>query len=273
MQTVDALGVEQAGEPFTAGEAVEVGSFRRVFELAACTVAAIVAMAAGAVFGEEFGALRPGVVAQERNRAFARDASGRFSEHLDAVRVAPGLFDRCFERRLAFVFRHRQVGQQDHPAEQRKGKTDVESVPQFPSPDDRHEENNSHDHTRNDDGAPDLVAQTQQAVAGAEILQKLIQEQEIPFRPRRGVSFGRISGSRQFSAEVFASVEEPRAQDQEQNGHQHRETGDGIVEHLVGPEIFVRLAFRVFGGDAVAAKEEDVPHEERDDTRGQHAGV
>src|SRR5439155_17594417 len=116
------------------------------------------AMATGAVFGEQFRALGERIVAQEGDRAFARDAAGGLGEDLDAFGVAPGFFNGGLVSGVALVLGHGEESQEDDSGQKRAGQTDVEMMAQPPPADDGHEEDDQHDETGDDDGAPDLRA-------------------------------------------------------------------------------------------------------------------
>src|SRR5436190_9114284 len=118
---------------------------------------AVVAMATGAILGEEFGALGQRIVAEKRDGTFAWDAVGT-RQCLDAIGVAPGFLDGGLVSGVTPVLGQGEQGEEDDSGEQRTGEADVEAMAKFPSADDWHEENDQEDESGNNDRSPDFRA-------------------------------------------------------------------------------------------------------------------
>src|SRR2546427_9195525 len=114
-------------------------------------------MATGAVLGEEFWALGQRVVAEQRDGAFAGDAVGQ-DQRLDAFGIAPGFFDGGLVGGVAPVLGQCKEREEDDSGEQRTREADVEAMAEFPPADDRHQENDQQNESRDDDRAPDFRA-------------------------------------------------------------------------------------------------------------------
>src|SRR5205823_3595514 len=198
--TVNALRVEQSGEPFAAGKAFEIGSRSLVLRLVASAVVALVSVTTGAIFGEEFRALGERVVTEQCHGAFTRNSRGRSRENFDTFGVAPRFLDSSPKRRVPPVLGYGQERQEDHPTQQREREPYIESMPQIPPADDRHEKDDQHDQAGDDDGAPDFRPTREK-------FEELKKEQEIPFRTGGRIGLGGIGRGGQFRAQVFARVE------------------------------------------------------------------
>src|SRR5881394_1044499 len=133
-------------------------------------------MATGAVLGEKLGALGQRVVSEKRDGAFPGDAF-RAGQRLDAFGASPCFFDGGFVGGVATVLGQGQESEEEDAAEQRTGEADVEAMAELPPADDRHEENDEHGESGNNDRAPDFRA-------AREKFQELEEKEKIPFRPR-----------------------------------------------------------------------------------------
>src|SRR6266702_1923726 len=90
---IDLFRVEQTGDPFAGGEALEISRGGRVVGNFAGGIVAAETMATRAMFAEEFRALDVRIVAQERGRAAAGNARGRFRQNFNTLRAALGFSD------------------------------------------------------------------------------------------------------------------------------------------------------------------------------------
>ena len=258
MRAVDAGRIEQAGDPFAARKTLQVGSGDLVLGLAAESVVAVVAVTACAVFGEELGALRECVVAQEGDGAGGRDAVRRLGEHDHACGVALGGLDGENKLGAGGVFGAGEVGQETDAGEHGPKETEVEAVAEFPFADEGHGDEHAHEQRRDDDRAPDFRA-------AGKIFQQLEEEEEIPLGPRGGELFGGIGRC----AELGAAV----ADDEEDDDEEHGEAGDGVAQHLVGPEGGVGPAAGLLGREPVATEQINMRDDEGDDYTGDDARV
>ena len=88
---IDPVGVEQPGDPGAAGEAVEFGRGRLFGGELAQSIVAIVAVASGAIVGEQPRSLKKGILADERQCAGSGNAGGGGSESPGAAPFASGV--------------------------------------------------------------------------------------------------------------------------------------------------------------------------------------
>ena len=109
------------------------------------------AVALGALGGEQFAALNLGIAADQRNGSFGRNAAG--GQFGGALGVELGI-----GHGLAIAGRVGAVvivlpgagGQQARTADQHQQKADIEPMPQLPAADERHQEQNQHHHAGHD---------------------------------------------------------------------------------------------------------------------------
>ena len=111
-------------------------------------IVTVVTMATGTMSGEEFGALYPCILFEQAQGTCRRDTKffGEFS------RAMPFKFSR-FDSRLIIlvssVFLQGNRRQKGCSGEQCEGECNIESVTQFPMPDEGHQSNDTHNRARN----------------------------------------------------------------------------------------------------------------------------
>ena len=98
-----------------------------------------------------------------------------------------------------------------------------------------------------------------------EVLEQLEQEQKVVLGPGGGVVLGRVGRRAELGAKYLAERHVGRrtrvvAEHQHEHDDHHRQAGDRVAEHLLGPEGRVRLGVRLAGLEAVAAEQGDVDH-------------
>lgn len=169
-----------------------------------------------------------------------------------------GVAEGVLEVGVVAILFHGQRGEQARANQAAENKGEVEAVAEFPLADVGHDEHEGDGESGKDDGAEDF------RFAG-EIFQELKEEEEVTLGARGGKLRTGVGGGAEFGP--------VREQGQDDDGEKDTEAGDGVGEDLVGPEGGVGFFERLFGFDAVAAEEINVPDDERDDEAGQHAGV
>src|SRR5947207_5520713 len=127
----DVGGVQEAGQPSPRGEILKVGRGGRVGQQQSGPVLAVVAMATGAVFGEQFWPLRERVVAEKRDGAGARDAVGPPRQDLDAFGVFAGLADGGQILGVSLVSLDRLPSEQGHSRQENIKKTHIKTMPKL----------------------------------------------------------------------------------------------------------------------------------------------
>ena len=98
-------------------------------------------------------------------------------------------------------------------------------------------------------------------VAG-EVFEKLVEKEEIPLGACGRKLLSRIGGGAERGALLTHHKEE--------HHHQHSETGNGVTQHLFGPEPLIGALQRLLRGEPVLAKEIHVSHDEQHDQAWQH---
>ena len=124
-------------------------------------------MTARAVAGEKFRTLRERVILQKGERAFARNAAA--GEMLHPLGVALRFYHRGAEARVIPILRFRQKGQQPGAKQNNRQEREIETMPELPITNERHDDKDQQRNRRNDNRADNLGA-------AGEIFQELEQE-------------------------------------------------------------------------------------------------
>ena len=165
---------------------------------------------------------------------------------------------------FATVFGCGEKGQRGDSDEHHNEKSEIEAVTEFPFAKERHEKQEEDQGAGDDNRSPDLGSTWK-------VFQELIEEQKVPFRPRRRIIFRRVRRRTEFSARF--QTREPRQNNEEEHRGQHTQAGNRILQDLIRPEFRVRLAQRQFWGEAVPAEKVDMRREQHDNGSGQNTGV
>ena len=234
--------------------------------LVAQAVVPVEPVAARAVLGEELGALRVSVVAQERCRARGRDAA-LGDELVHAFGVAVRLL---LGRQVGFILAvlHRRHAAEDAGrCQQRAQEQDVEPVAMSPLGDKRHQRHHRADQAGDHDGSPDFRATR-------EVFEELEKEEHEPLRPRGAVLLGRIRRRAQMHARHGGGVLPIREQHKPQQHQEHRQAGGGVLQEL-SREILLIRAGAVLGhiAQAMFAVQVVVEPQQAGDAERQQAGV
>ena len=225
---------------------------------------AVVAVAAGAAVGEQLGALREGIVAQQGERARGRDPVWSPGQLHDALRGRLRAVLGGDELGIGAVLGVGEPGEQPDAGQDRPHEAEVEAVAEPPPARERHERDQRNHEPRNHDRAEDFGL-------GREVREPLEEEHEVPLGAGRGVGLAGVGrGSQRRTS---------RADDQVQHRGHHREARDGIPQGLIGPELPVRVAAVPGSGRSLSrrhpmtAEQEHMPRDQHDQRAGQHAGV